>query len=65
MQRAARQAGHGLEHAAAGHSQIVEFHGIACAREPAGHADDRDGLALIPPTVHCPPAAEMFSWIHQ
>jgi hypothetical protein len=62
VQRAARQAAGRLEPAVPGDVEIVQFRGIACAREAAGHADDRDGSAPIepippvhpiPPTVHC------------
>ena len=38
----------------------MELGGIPRAREAAGYPDDRDGLAVIPPTVHCPPSPE---WI--
>ncbi len=67
MQRAARQTVHRLEPAAPGDAEIVEFRGIAGAREPAGYADDRDGsdpsapihpihpIDPIPPSAHCSP----------
>src|SRR6185437_2168758 len=60
-QRPARQGGGGLEHAPPGHGEIMEFGGIARAGEAAGYPDDRDGLAVIPPTVHCPPSPRMDS----
>src|SRR6185437_7154512 len=60
-QRPARQGGGGLEHAPPGHGEIMEFGGIPRAGEAAGYPDDRDGLAVIPPTVHCPPSPRMDS----
>ena len=43
-----------------GAGEIVKFGGISRPGEAAGYPDDRDGLAVIPPTVHCPPSPE---WI--
>jgi hypothetical protein len=59
--RAARPPGGRLEQAAAGYGEIMDFRGIVCAGIPAGHADDRDGSALIQETVHCPPAQEWLA----
>ncbi len=60
-QRAARQGGRRLEHGPPGHGEVMEFGGIPRAGEAAGHSDDRDGLAVIPPTVHSPPSPRMDS----
>ena len=51
-----QRVGHRPEHPAPGYREVMEFGRLGRPGEPAGHADDRDRPAVIPPVAHRPPA---------